>query len=62
MKLQFDVNQGLFGDIKAMIEHDQRAEYGRQIVSTLWRQLGWTHIRTIVSMRNIKNPADGPRG
>ena len=69
MKLQFDVNQGLFGDIKAMIEqgrrqvavtvnatmtmlywqigkrineevlHDQRAEYGRQIVSTLAEQL-----------------------
>ena len=36
--------------INQEVLYDKRAEYGRQIVSTLSRQLSWTHIWAIIPM------------
>lgn len=30
---------------------EKRAEYGKQIVATLWRQLSWSHFKVLIPVK-----------
>lgn len=46
----------MYWQIGKRINHDvldnQRAEYGKQIVASLMRQLSWTHILQVLSLKD----------